>query len=558
MCLYPVAALSSSPSHPVAPPEPNRSAAEEGKRRLRLVATLTLRPEGQTAELIARENGISRQYLYEMAQTAAKALIKTPPGPKAGAINTGQHHETLQQAGYLIQSLHEQVHQLKQQIGLMVAVDLRRRDQLELVCFKNNVSLRGTQEIISTAWGEEWRPGLGSLQRRQHERGRLAIDLLAQGRAQVADQLRCVIGDDIYFHQQGVKVVAEPESMSVLNLGRWEGSSGLDWVVWLEEYSNLALLGSDLCKDLVGAATQLGVAQSADLFHENRWFDRSLLTPLSRWEWKAREAYWQALDRATRPFGPGRRLSPEAVETAWREAERRADAFFVSVAVTDRIRDIYEPINPETGRLWTDGEVQTTLDEVLEQLSTIDHWSARKAERHVRSHGARFAAHRVMVNLIDVQLRPGSCWSRESVLNGLVRLWGLRRRLRDPASWVDWSVYQDHQRLERSLSSRLHRACSNLGSVAEALRRELSLPKRSSSGVESLNSKLRVMQQVHRKVSDEMLGLAALAWNLTPRAHAGRRQGYSPYELLGIDIGQGDRPWYDVVLDAQDAERAAA
>ena len=54
---------------------------------------------------------------------------------------------------------------------------------------------------------------------------------------------------------------------------------------------------------------------------------------------------------------------------------------------------------------------------------------------------------------------------------------------------------------------------------------------------------------LHRTVSDEMLWLHALAWNLTPRRE-GRRTGQSPYAMLGVDIGQGNRPFYDVLLDA--------
>lgn len=121
-----------------------------------------------------------------------------------------------------------------------------------------------------------------------------------------------------------------------------------------------------------------------------------------------------------------------------------------------------------------------------------------------------------------------------------------------------YATFKDQQRLARDLERRLRCECVNLDVVAEALRRELRFPKRSSSGVESLNSKLRVLQMVHRNVSDEMLGLVALAWNLTIRKHSGRRRGESPYGMLGVDIGQAGKTWFDVLLDAQEQHKTAA
>lgn len=61
---------------------------------------------------------------------------------------------------------------------------------------------------------------------------------------------------------------------------------------------------------------------------------------------------------------------------------------------------------------------------------------------------------------------------------------------------------------------------------------------------------------VHRHVSDEMLALSALAWNLTPRVEGGKRNGRSPYEMLGVDLGEGERPWYEFLLDVEAAQRS--
>jgi len=530
---------------------PALSPREVGRRRLHLVSQLLMRDEEETVADIARAHGRSRQWAYGLVATASEALVPRSPGPAAGSgvVKQLQAQVASQQAD--LEVLRQRVGELETQLGQRVEVTERRRDQLELVCFAHNVSLRGTQEVLAVAWGEEWRPGRGTLHTRMRERGRRARELLDAGRAQVADTLPCVMADDVYFHRQDVKVVAEPESMAMLHVGHWDGASGLDWVVWLEEFTALRLLVSDLGRDLVGAATQLGLPQCADFFHEDRWFDRKVLAPLSRWEAEARAAYWTALQAATRTEGPGRRLSPDKVDAALAEADARSEAFFAAMAVTDRLRELYEPTNPQTGRLWTDDEVRVAVEQMLERLGAIDHAAGRRAAKHLRSHRDRYTAHRVMIAAIAVPLRPDTTWSQRSVLNGVLRLRALRRQLADPTAWVDYPTFLTTQRLARDLERRLRRATTDLDAVERALVRELRVPKRSSSGVESLNSKLRVLQMVHRHVSDEMLALVAMAWNLTPRRTPGWRQGQSPYGMLGIDIGQGDKPWYDVVLDAQ-------
>ena len=68
--------------------------------------------------------------------------------------------------------------------------------------------------------------------------------------------------------------------------------------------------------------------------------------------------------------------------------------------------------------------------------------------------------------------------------------------------------------------------------------------------MESFNNRVRVMQYVHRRVSDELLALEAIAWNLTERRE-GRLAGKKPYDELGVDVGQAGKAWYDVVLDAE-------
>jgi hypothetical protein len=58
---------------------------------------------------------------------------------------------------------------------------------------------------------------------------------------------------------------------------------------------------------------------------------------------------------------------------------------------------------------------------------------------------------------------------------------------------------------------------------------------RASSAVECLNSVLRMHQNRHRYVSQEMLNLKRLCWNCRRFTH-GKRRGACPYQLLGLNL----------------------
>jgi hypothetical protein len=58
------------------------------------------------------------------------------------------------------------------------------------------------------------------------------------------------------------------------------------------------------------------------------------------------------------------------------------------------------------------------------------------------------------------------------------------------------------------------------------------------------------VQYVHRRVSDELLALEAIAWNLSERRE-GRLRGKRPYDELGVDVDPANDAWYDVVLNAE-------
>ena len=58
---------------------------------------------------------------------------------------------------------------------------------------------------------------------------------------------------------------------------------------------------------------------------------------------------------------------------------------------------------------------------------------------------------------------------------------------------------------------------------------------RASSLVECVNSVVRMQQSRHRKMTQGLLDLKRLYWNLR-RFRVGRRKGQTPYGLLGVKL----------------------
>jgi len=102
------------------------------------------------------------------------------------------------------------------------------------------------------------------------------------------------------------------------------------------------------------------------------------------------------------------------------------------------------------------------------------------------------------------------------------------------------------------LRAQLGTWCSNVVEVVAWVTSLIEHPRRSLSLVEAFNSRLRVLQMVHRNVSDHLLALVALAWNLSPRLE-GKRRGPSPYARLGIDFADDTRRWHQILLEPMDA-----
>ena len=188
----------------------------DAAQRLRLVALLDTRDPNTSARDIAGEYGISRGHLYALHNRARLALQDRKPGPVPEEHNLERLQAKIATLEADRAAAEKTIGELNDALKDAVHIDQRRRDQLELLCLGHHISIRATQDIIAVAWGEAFTPSTGAIANRRLKHGQRARDLIDKARAQVRDEIVCVMADDVYFHQQDIKVIAEPHSMAVL------------------------------------------------------------------------------------------------------------------------------------------------------------------------------------------------------------------------------------------------------------------------------------------------------------------------------------------------------
>ena len=377
---------------------------------------------------------------------------------------------------------------------------------------------------------------------------------MARANDQVRDRIVTAAGDDIFFHRVAVKVLIEPVSGALLDVMRWPWREADDWALWISQWPALRLFVSDLGTDLVGAVPLVNAARAVpivhqgDYFHESAWWTEMIFGPLSRREQHRAAAALVAWEGATRVEGPGRRVSAATVEAAEARRAQAEKDFYEAVRLELLFQALLQPLSPE-GTLWTDARVDDLLAEFARETEWLPAKYAARVRKHVHRHRTRWCAHRVLWDLIPVALRPEAEVTRAEVLAAVVALRWARLREQRATGWED---AREAQVAVGTLRPWLEASCANVEAVIAAATSLIEHPRRSSSLVEALNSRLRVLQMVHRNVSDHLLALVALAWNLSS-TREGKRRGPSPYAQLGIDFADDTRPWHQILLEQMDA-----
>ena len=322
-------------------------------------------------------------------------------------------------------------------------------------------------------------------------------------------------------------MVVEPDSLGWLT-GRMVKAR--DGATWAEEFARFPALqavvrddGSGLGKGVKlerarrRAAGQPDLDDSLDVFHTLREGGRAL-----RKTWGAAgralecaDAIQQKLDRCGRQ-GQSCQGHGAPRNRLWRHAEQLWDQAVAAETAWKQARSAFEFFTPE-GRLNSRAEAVAVVTAVLPHLGGAAWAKTRRLLLRRESFTFLDQAHERLAGLgLDV-----------NVLSALLDREGLHRQpWRRSAATRTWALIRTVQ---------LTKACPDWRDESERVRAVLRGVWRASSLVECVNSVARMQQARHRKMTQGLLDLKRLYWNLR-RFRIGRRKGQTPYGLMGVKL----------------------
>jgi hypothetical protein len=322
-------------------------------------------------------------------------------------------------------------------------------------------------------------------------------------------------------------MVVEPESLCWLT-GRMVKAR--DGVTWAEEFARLPALEAVVRDDGTGlgrgvklerarrrAADLPDLDDTLDVFHTLREGGRALRTT---WGAASRaleraDAAQKGLDRRGRQ-GQSRQGHGTATHRLWRQAERLWDRATAAETAWKHARSAFEFFTPE-GRLNDRAQAEAVVAAALSHLSGAA-WA--KTRRLLLRRESFTFLDQVRHRLADLGLSP-------DVVSALLDLEGLRRQ--------PWRLSAGTRARALVRTVQLTKACPDWREESRRVRVVLRSAWRASSLVECVNSVVRMQQSRHRKMTQGLLDLKRLYWNLR-RFRTGRRKDQTPYGLLGVEL----------------------
>jgi hypothetical protein len=332
-------------------------------------------------------------------------------------------------------------------------------------------------------------------------------------------------------------MMVEPDSFCWLSGRLVEHRDGVTWAEEIRGYAQVEYVVSDAGTGLAKGvrlvqADRPSLQHGLDVFHTVYEGHKALRTEYggAARALESAERGQADLDRLGRQ-GQSRAGKATHVQSLWREAERQLDDAAAAEQAWKECRAALELFRAD-GTLNDRRQAEATLAGVLPRLRGW-HWGK---VRRLLQRPETFA----FLDRMHEQLRRLNIPDEELAV--LVRLEGLRRHPHLLQGETAQAAALRGVILARSvqLAKTDPDWPTKAWQVGQALRRSW----RASSLVEGINSVARMQQARHRKMTQGLLDLKRLYWNLRP-FRTGHRRGKTPYGMLGVQVPSAK--WWDLL-----------
>jgi hypothetical protein len=354
--------------------------------------------------------------------------------------------------------------------------------------------------------------------------------------------------DEIFFGHEPALLTVEPESLCWLG-GRLAASrAGEEWAKELEQLPALEHLVRAGARGIENGLARVNrqrhkdnrepVSDQLDHFHTLREGGRALRKTQARAEraWSKAE---EADRKVARQDRQGQARTGYATQSvlAWHKAE-------AAFGQWDRSEQAYKPIRCALRPFTAEGELnsrQKAQQKVEALLPRLEGQQWDKFKRLLQSPETCSYLDRLQGKVKELAIA-------EEVKEAVVASEGIRHNPQ--------LVQGEGQRAAalRGLLLVYSVVIASAGAARQAAVQAVRDVGRASSCVEGLNSVVRMQQSRHRKMTQELLDLKRLYWNLR-KFRTGRRKKTNPYQRLGVPLPP-DLSWWQLLQLTPDQLRA--
>ena len=350
--------------------------------------------------------------------------------------------------------------------------------------------------------------------------------------------------DEIFLGKAPLLLAVEPLSLLISGLRLAPGRSGEDWKPVFLEMGELLRALADGGKGIAKAASEAGVSLQADLFHLLRpgwnWLTsyEKTCARKARAEQEAEAAYQKALGDAKK-----NKKKEKACASARQRRDDAREAHDEALGEWCRIGDLLETVRGAFDRVKPDGKLNTASRArrvVTEALAAMR--QTTEGQRLASKLGGVLRAP-AFAFLVTLETGLSHLGLEQLGPNPQIKLGRLvaktvawRDAHKEPVEWL---------------------AGASTGSLADEVELEVirvvDQAARSSSYVECVNSRIRLVQVARKHLSEDFIYLLALYHNTKPFGRGTVRAGSTPAELAGIELPTND--WIELLdLTASDAQ----